>query len=53
MQDEPKSLGGDLPISRRCHVGQHHLCKGWWTQYPDESGPCECECHKIALIELG
>lgn len=45
MRTDPKSLGGDDPVSRRCWHGQHSECKGSWTQYPDSSGPCECDCH--------
>lgn len=45
MIAEPKSLGGDLPISRRCFNNDHANCKGMWTQYPDNEGKCECECH--------
>lgn len=44
-EKQPKSLGGDNPISRRCFYGDHSNCKGSWTQYPDQSGDCECECH--------
>lgn len=42
---EPRSLGGDLPLSRRCHRGRHADCLGEWTAYPGQSGPCECSCH--------
>lgn len=43
----PKSEGGDLPITRRCFRGSCHKCPGKWTQYPDQSGPCEHSCHKV------
>lgn len=39
---EPRSMGGDLNISRRCYFGDHIACRGEWTAYPDMSGPCEC-----------
>lgn len=47
----PRSEGGDLPISRRCHNGLHGACRGLWTAtYPDEEqGPCECACHTDTL----
>lgn len=43
--DDAKSLGGDYPVTRRCAGQMHYACLGHWTQYPDQSGPCECDCH--------
>jgi hypothetical protein len=43
--DRAKSDGGDMPISRKCFGGMHDRCQGFWTQYPEDTGPCECECH--------
>lgn len=50
MNDEPRSMGGDLPLTRRCWRGQHAACPGAWTRYPDESGPCECGCHDVVSL---
>lgn len=44
---EPRSLGGELPITRRCWRGEHKTCTKYWTAYPDQGGPCECDCHKL------
>lgn len=45
VSGEPRSLGGELPVTRRCHRGNHARCPKSWTAYPDYSGPCRCECH--------
>jgi hypothetical protein len=41
----PRSMGGDLPVSRRCFDLNHGKCPGEWTQYPDLHGKCVCACH--------
>lgn len=41
----PMSVGGDLPLSRRCFDNDHENCKTVWTQYPDGMGACQCSCH--------
>lgn len=44
-ENDAASLGGEYPISRRCARQMHRECPGGWTQYPEKSGPCECDCH--------
>lgn len=47
----PRSLGGELNQSRRCSNGDHDNCRGQWTAYPDQGGPCECPHHTQTALE--
>lgn len=44
----PRSVGGDLEVTRACFDGRHEWCYGVWTSYPDSEGDCTCACHDEA-----
>lgn len=36
---------GPITKTLYCDLEDHAHCPGMWTVYPDEEGPCGCECH--------